>query len=117
MKPKKNVEIWQTLQGYEGYFLISNYGKLKVLGREICTGKNKKVRRYLREYVKNTYYIINGVAYYQVSLYGKKLMINISKAVAAAFVPNPNNYKFVRFKNRNIQDFYFKNLIWSKKGG
>lgn len=117
VKNDKNYEIWRTVKGYEGYFLISNTGKLKVLQRQTLIGKKRKVSRILETYIKTSYYLVNNIAYYQVNLYGKRLIFNVSKLVATAFLPNPNGFKFVAFVNGNNQDFNVKNLFWSKKGG
>ena len=39
---------------------------------------------------------------------------NISSLLAVAFIDNPNNYKFVSFRNEDLEDIVIDNLYWSK---
>ena len=39
---------------------------------------------------------------------------SIHYLLAGLFIPNPNNYKFVVFKDDNKENTYYKNLEWSE---
>lgn len=43
---------------------------------------------------------------------GRMNYVQVHRAVATAFVPNPNNYKFVHHKNGNFYDNRASNLEW-----
>lgn len=37
----------------------------------------------------------------------------VAELVAKAFIPNPNNYKFVKHKDGNLENCAADNLYWS----
>lgn len=45
-------EIWKDIDGYEGYYQISNLGRVKSLGRNIYRKSDGKFSRYKPESIK-----------------------------------------------------------------
>jgi hypothetical protein len=45
---------------------------------------------------------------------GELVNNEVHMLVAQAYVPNPNNYKFVKFKDRNHDNCKATNLYWSE---
>lgn len=87
-------EIWKDIPGYEGYYQVSNYGRVKSMyfNAKKTLGYNIKI---------NPKIIKNGVdrhGYLFVRLYlGDKIKrYSIHRLVALLFVPNPNNLSNVR---------------------
>ena len=83
------LEIWKDIAGYEGYYQVSNLGRVKSLDRIVK-----------REYRGNTTvkgrilkFNLNHKGYPIVYLYlnSKQKTISVHRLVAMAFIPNPKN--------------------------
>lgn len=99
-------EIWSEL--YESNkFYISNFGRVKVITK--CKATNETYEHLL------TQHNINGVQICFTYLNKKRLNIIIHREVANAFLKNPNNYKFVGWKDGNKKNNHVNNLIWLEK--
>ena len=106
-------EIWKDIEGYEGYYQISNMGRVKSLERTVWnSGLNGGC------YVTIPEKIMKGVAdghdYLQVKLYkdGKDKKCRINRLVASAFLENPQNLPEVNHKNEDKTDNRVENLEW-----
>ena len=93
-------EIWKDIKGYEGRYQISNYGNIKSLKRNGCSGgmiKTEKRHGYLR-----------------VRLWKESTVKNYSihKLVAISFLPNYDNKPFINHKDGNKENNFVGNLEW-----
>ena len=90
------MEIWKTIQDYEGLYQVSNTGKV----------------RDLKNHIKSVYK--NNKGYVCLSLYynGKTYHPTVHRLVAKAFIPNPNNYEQVNHKDCNKENNSAENLEW-----
>lgn len=102
-------EIWKDIPNYEGYFQVSNLGRVKSLARIVLWGG--KPRRE-KEKIKNHY--INREGYPCVTLCKerKSHAFLIHRLVAEAFIPNPENKPFVDHIDTNKENFSLDNLRW-----
>lgn len=102
-------EEWKDVVGFEEYYKISNFGRIKSLDRNEIN-KNGVIRR-LKGSLKNTF--ISG-GYVLVTL--SKNNVNeshcIHRLVAEAFIPNPNNLDEVNHKDRIKENNCLSNLEW-----
>jgi hypothetical protein len=92
-------EQWKDVLGYDGY-KVSNLGNVK--GRKGWVLKQTSCK----------------LGYKSVSLYTTKTeFINkrVSRLVALAFIPNPENKPDVDHINRNVEDNSVENLRWVTK--
>ena len=98
-------EEWRDIKGYEGYYQVSNYGRVRSLDRvidnRIIKGKLKCIK-----YSKLGYCIV--------SLYknGTPKFYLIHRLVAEAFIPNINNFPQINHKNEIKADNRVENLEW-----
>lgn len=103
-------EIWKPVVGFEGYYEVSNMGRVRSLDRSVIfkDGRKRLINgRVLR--VEN-----NNNGYQTVSLYknGKEKRNLIHRLVAQAFIPNPYNLPEVNHINEAKTDNRSENLEW-----
>jgi hypothetical protein len=108
---KKTIEVWKTIEGYEGFYEVSNLGRVKSVERVVITSRGS------RHYKEKQLCQIKHGEYLHVLLCknGVSDWFEIHQLVAKAFIPNPNNYAVVHHINRNPQDNRVENLMWVSK--
>ncbi len=102
-------EIWKPIKGYEDYYEISNFGRVKSKERYVKQGNHM---RYVKERYKK---VIKGAYGYPcVSLCKecKSKVIPIHRLLAITFIPNPENKPFIDHINTDIADYRLENLRW-----
>lgn len=99
-------EIWEDVKGFEGYYQVSNFGRIKSLSRA-GSGRNTKKDKILKNtYDKDGY--ICKCFYKKGKIYGVK----VHRLVAETFIPNPNNFPQVNHIDGNKQNNRVDNLEW-----
>lgn len=98
-------EEWRDIKGWEGYYKVSNFGRVKSCARTIIrAGKPMKIaERIVTIGVKNTICLCRD---------GKPEYHLIHRLVAEAFIPNPNNYPIINHKDENPSNNCVDNLEW-----
>lgn len=104
-------EIWNDIQGYEGLYQVSNFGRVKSLPKkhDISMGKGYYITK---ERILQPGEDKDG--YLQVGLRKNKKtkMRKIHRLVAETFIPNLNNLPQVNHKDENKQNNDVINLEW-----
>lgn len=96
------MEIWKDIEGYEGKYQVSSWGRVKSLNYR-RTGKEKILKLdkcedgYLRIKLLNN---------------GKIYRFRVHRLVAKAFIPNPYNLPQVNHKDENPENNRVDNLEW-----
>lgn len=105
------TEIWKSVKDYEGYYEVSNLGRVKSLAREWITGERFGIRRKDDSILKLGY---NKDGYLSVTFcVGKvKKIVRVARLVANHFVENINNYPVVNHLNSIRDDNRAVNLEW-----
>ena len=100
-------EEWRMVPGYEGLYMVSNFGKVKSLNYR-RTGKEELLSQQ-----------INTDGYLFVTLYknGIGTPISVHILVAQAFIPNPKNLPEVNHKDEDKMNCCVDNLEWTDRKG
>lgn len=102
-------EIWKPVVGYEGFYEVSNIGRVKSLNREEKWGEYVRARQ--GKILKPGR---SGIWYLTAVLYknGKKKTTKVHRMVATAFIPNPLGKKYINHIDSNPINNSVKNLEW-----
>lgn len=90
-------EIWSPINGFDGEYEISSFGRVKSLKSGIILRQYEDRGGYLEVHLRK---------------HSKKYHKKIHRLVAEAFLPNPNNYLEVNHKDENKKNNRFDNLEW-----
>jgi hypothetical protein len=93
--------MWKDVPGWRGQYQVSEEGQIrnwstwKVLKRRVCKKDGALMVN-----------LSNGV--------GMQKTVIVARIVAEVFVPNPEGYKFVKYKDDNKLNVHADNLYWSR---
>ena len=105
------MENWKDIKGYEGFYQISDLGRVKSLERDVCF-PNGTVNRHIEEKILVQNIGKRGYAYVNLYLNGKMKTIKTHRLVAEAFLPNPENKPMVNHKDEVKINNAVSNLEW-----
>lgn len=110
-------EQWKDIQNYKGIYQVSNYGRVKSLGRTLeretrwgnissftISEKIKKIAKNNKGY--NTVNLCKNC---------KSKHYLLHRLVAQAFIPNPKQYNEIDHINENKDDNKINNLMWCSR--
>ncbi len=95
-------EVWKDIEGYEGLYQVSNFGRVKSLNYH-QTGKEG-----LKQTKKNRC----GYLFVQLFKNSHKKNLTVHRLVGAAFIPNPENLPCINHKDCNRTNNNVSNLEW-----
>lgn len=106
-------ELWKPIKGYEGYYEVSNFGRVRSIDRTVPHLYKGKVifRHYSSKIMKINTNKCNQIRITLCKNSTKEFLI-LSKVVAEAWIPNPNNYCCVIHKDNNKYNNNVSNLKW-----
>ena len=96
-------ERWKDIEGYEGLYQISDYGRVKSLRRKkpIIMRAHEDLKHYLDAPLS-----VNGI----------EKNCRLHRLVAKAFIPNPDNLPRINHIDCNKHNNYILNLEWCDNG-
>lgn len=105
------MEVWKDIKGYEGYYQVSNLGRVKSVNRRVVNHKSGSTR-FTEGIILSP--CDNGNGYLVVSLRkdGKRKNAYMHRIVAEAFVENRENKPNINHKDYNTKNNVATNLEW-----
>lgn len=100
------MEHWKPLNE-EGLYWVSDLGRVKVLAHDAADGRHFGAR-----FVKAKASPRDGYVRFNFTRNGKRNTMTLHRAVALAFLPNPENKPEVNHKNGDKTDNRAANLEW-----
>lgn len=107
----KEKEIWLPIKGFEGFYEISNFGRVRSIDRVVYFKNGKGSRHYIGKILKQKYH--NGYAYVNLNKNKKLLVLPIHRLVAEHFIENPNNLPVVNHLDGIKTNNFYWNLEWT----
>lgn len=104
-------EEWRDIPQYEGLYQVSNQGQIRSIDRIVR--RNGETTKNLRGFILLPLYQKSGYMFVFLSKNGKAKRIAIHRAVALAFIPNPENKPEVNHINEDKTDNRVENLEWA----
>lgn len=103
-------EIWKDVVGFEGYYQVSNLGRVRSVDR-IVKGSFGSLQNKRSVILSSA---INTAGYYSVALTrnANSKSYRVHRLVAEAFLPNPNNLPIINHKDENKLNNSVENLEW-----
>ncbi len=104
-------EVWKDIEGWEGYYQVSNFGNVRSLDREIVysTGR-KEIRR--GQLIKPNFNKSNGYLSVGLNKGKNKKRAYVHRLVALSFCDNPHGKPEVNHRDEIKTNNHYKNLEW-----
>lgn len=102
-------EIWKPIKGYEGYYEVSNLGRVRRLDRyDYGCG----YARFYKGGILKSLCGSNGYLHVMLCRDGTRLTKSVHRLVATTFIPNPENLPQVNHKDEDKSNNTVTNLEW-----
>lgn len=94
------MELWKPVKDYEGYYAVSNLGRVRSLKRTTTKG------RIIKPMFRSRY------MYVDLSKEGYRRSYSLGRVVAIAHISNPHSKLYVNHKDGNPKNNKSSNLEW-----
>jgi hypothetical protein len=104
--PNPTEEAWKDVVGFEGIYIVSNYGEIKSVDRYDKFGKFIKGKTRKQQ--------VNAWGYFSIILCddNRRKQLLAHRVVAEAFISNPLGLPEINHKDENKQNNRVENLEW-----
>ena len=106
------MEIWKSVVGYDGFYEVSSYGRVRSVDHYGNTGIRHSEQRMFKGHVLKQNRKRNGYLTVDLSMNNVVKTISVHKLVATAFLPRMDGQTQVNHINCNKADNRVENLEW-----
>lgn len=103
---KMETEMWRDIEGFEGLYQISSYGRVKSL-QMYTMGRIIKRDKILKPFSNG-----NGYLVVHLRKNNKRFVKYVHRLVSEAFIPNPNKYPCINHMDESKNNNKADNLEW-----
>lgn len=106
---RSKPDDWRDVVGYEGYYQVSNTGKVRSVDRVVARSDGK-----MQNCKGKILSLIDRRGYLHVNLCKdlKTKSVKVHRLVAMAFIPNPSKLPIINHKDENPKNNRVENLEW-----
>ena len=107
------MEEWKDIEGYEGLYQVSSYGRVKSLDRIVeapCKWGGTRKMKFKEVILKPS--IVSKHLHVKLSISGIEANYQVHRLVAEAFIPNTHDYDVVHHIDHNPLNNNVENLVW-----
>lgn len=111
-------EIWKDIPGFDGVYQVSTLGRVRSVDRKVDVITPTRNRGHIRNskgVILGIEKSTNGFNYVRLYKEGVKVRLQLHRLIAYTFLENPNDCKYVRFKDGNRDNMGIDNLCWSDR--
>ena len=105
------MENWKDIKGYEGFYYISDLGRVRSLERDVYSYRGTLIN-HMEEKILVPNLNNNGYSCVKLCKNGKAKKEYIHRLVATAFIPNPENKPQINHKDEVKINNVVENLEW-----
>jgi len=108
------LEHWKAIPGYEGFYEVSDLGRIRSIDRFIYNRWSGKNDRSVKGKIRKTEEAHDGYRRVRLLRNGKTKKYFVHRLVMNAFKPNPNPEKYTQINHKNeiTYDNRLDNLEW-----
>ena len=103
-------EVWKDISGFEGYYQVSDRGRVRSLDRKVWDKGRSSFRSQKGKVLKHG--DVHGYRFVILHKGGKPTHMRVHRLVAEAFIPNPKKLEYVNHKDENKSNNRLGNLEW-----
>lgn len=101
-------ETWRDIDGFDGFYQVSDQGRVRSVGGQCGTVKRK-------ECIRSVSLTRDGYEKVRLIHQGKDKTMRVHRLVAEAFIPNPDNKSTVNHIDGDKRNNKVSNLEWADK--